>query len=75
MNVSEKAKHDNKYLTQNEFSIFKDPDGYARAMDGHTLQISIEDIADILQMDNAANNLFMQHATSSTPSEGYKRVL
>ncbi|KAF2551056.1 hypothetical protein F2Q68_00034528 [Brassica cretica] len=58
--VSERAKHDNNYLTQDEFRIFKDPDGYARAMDGHALQISREDIADILQMANGADNLFMQ---------------
>ncbi|KAF2543790.1 hypothetical protein F2Q70_00035648 [Brassica cretica] len=38
----------------------KDPDGYARAIDGHALQISREDIADILQMANGAENLFMQ---------------
>ncbi|KAF2604642.1 hypothetical protein F2Q70_00027773 [Brassica cretica] len=38
----------------------KDPEGYARAIDGHALQVSREDIADILQMANGAENLFMQ---------------
>ncbi|KAF3594005.1 hypothetical protein DY000_02020040 [Brassica cretica] len=43
-----------------EFGIFSDPDGYAKAIDGHALQVSREDIADILQMANGAYNLFMQ---------------
>lgn len=50
----------NNYLTQNEFGIFRDQEGYARAMDEWLLQISIEDIADILQMANGAEYLFMQ---------------
>ncbi|KAF3503721.1 hypothetical protein F2Q69_00042367 [Brassica cretica] len=62
--VSEKAKYDNKYLTQDDLGIFWDPDGYARSMDGHALQISIEDIADILQMANGADNLFMEQHNS-----------
>ncbi|KAF2542963.1 hypothetical protein F2Q68_00030855 [Brassica cretica] len=62
--VSEKTKYDNQYLTQDEFGIFRDPDGYARAMDGHALQISREDIADILQMAKGAENLFMQKRNS-----------
>ncbi|KAG5398139.1 hypothetical protein IGI04_019953 [Brassica rapa subsp. trilocularis] len=37
-----------------------DPDGYARAMDRHALQISREDIAEIFLMANGAHNLFMQ---------------
>ncbi|KAF2590881.1 hypothetical protein F2Q70_00038713 [Brassica cretica] len=32
--VSEKDKVDNEYLTPDEFGIFRDPDGYARAIDG-----------------------------------------
>ncbi|KAF3574162.1 hypothetical protein F2Q69_00058977 [Brassica cretica] len=40
-----------------------DLDGYARAIDGHALQVSIEDIADILQMANGADNLSMQQRT------------
>ncbi|KAF2545349.1 hypothetical protein F2Q70_00020334 [Brassica cretica] len=61
--VSKNPNYDNQYLTQNEFSIFRDPYGYARAIDGHALQVSIEDIADILQMANGADNLFMQQYT------------
>ncbi|KAF2607625.1 hypothetical protein F2Q68_00044072 [Brassica cretica] len=38
----------------------KDPEGYAREIDGHTLQVSIEDIADILEMANGTEHLFMQ---------------
>ncbi|KAF3498148.1 hypothetical protein DY000_02052961 [Brassica cretica] len=36
-----------------------DPDGYARAIDGRTLHVSREDIADILQTANGADNLFL----------------
>ncbi|KAF3611408.1 hypothetical protein DY000_02048816 [Brassica cretica] len=32
--VSEKDKIDDEYLIQDEFGIFRDPDGYARAIDG-----------------------------------------
>ncbi|KAF2551476.1 hypothetical protein F2Q68_00033967 [Brassica cretica] len=42
---------------------FWDPDGYARAIDGHARQVSIEDIADTLRMANGAANLFMQQRT------------
>ncbi|KAF3605100.1 hypothetical protein DY000_02048973 [Brassica cretica] len=38
----------------------RDLEGYARAIDGHALQVSREDIADILQMANGAENLFIQ---------------
>ena len=69
--VSEKAKHNNNYLTHDEFVIFRDPDGYARVMDGHALKVSREDIADILQMANGAANLFVQQR--KTP-EHQKRV-
>ncbi|KAF2619388.1 hypothetical protein F2Q68_00039123 [Brassica cretica] len=69
--VSEKAKHYNDHLTHDEFGIFRDPDGYARVMDGHALKVSREDIADILQMANGAENLFVQRR--KTP-EHQKRV-
>ncbi|KAF3598262.1 hypothetical protein F2Q69_00035400 [Brassica cretica] len=36
-----------------------DPNGYAKAIDGRTLHVSREDIADILQTANGADNLFM----------------
>ncbi|KAF3567348.1 hypothetical protein DY000_02014341 [Brassica cretica] len=40
-----------------------DPDGYAKAIDGRTLHVSREDIADILQTANGADNMFMhQHS-------------
>jgi len=39
------------YVTQDEFGIFWDPNDYARAMDGHALQVFREDIADIIQQD------------------------
>ena len=58
--VRVKAKTNNSYLKSDEFGIFRDPDGHARAMDGRILQVSREDIADILQMANGVENLFMQ---------------
>ncbi|KAF3551468.1 hypothetical protein DY000_02006551 [Brassica cretica] len=61
--VREKPNFDNQYLTQDEFGIFRNPDGYAREIDGHALQVSREDVADILQMANGAENLFMQQRT------------
>ncbi|KAG2266665.1 hypothetical protein Bca52824_073744 [Brassica carinata] len=48
------------FLTPVEFGIFRDPDGHARAMDGRILQVSREDIAEILQLANGPDNLFMQ---------------
>ncbi|KAF3554482.1 hypothetical protein F2Q69_00015745 [Brassica cretica] len=56
--VSEQDKLDNQYLTPDEFGIFRDPDSYAKAIDGRTLHVSREDIADILQTANGADNLF-----------------
>ncbi|KAF3508557.1 hypothetical protein F2Q69_00007102 [Brassica cretica] len=61
--VSEKDKSDNQYLTPDEFGIFRDPDGYAKAIDGRTLHVSREDISDILHTANGADNLFMQQRT------------
>ncbi|KAF2544153.1 hypothetical protein F2Q70_00035673 [Brassica cretica] len=58
--VSKNPNYDNQYLTQDEFGIFRDPDGYARAIDGHALHVSREDIADILQIAKGAEYLFMQ---------------
>ncbi|KAF3570723.1 hypothetical protein F2Q69_00059020 [Brassica cretica] len=40
-----------------------DPGGYARTIDGRALHVSREDIVDILQMANGADNLFMQQRT------------
>ncbi|KAF3568993.1 hypothetical protein DY000_02016072 [Brassica cretica] len=64
--VREKAKLDNNYQTRDEFGIFRDPESYARAIDGHALQVSREDITDIL------------HATaqhSRAPAESCKQIL
>ncbi|KAF2613277.1 hypothetical protein F2Q70_00011605 [Brassica cretica] len=58
--VSEKDKFDNQYLTPDEFGIFRDPNVYAKAIDGRTMHVSREDIADILQTANGADNLFVQ---------------
>ena len=51
---------DYDFLTPDEFGIFRDSDGQARAMDGRILQVSREDIAYILQLANGPDNLFMQ---------------
>jgi len=48
------------FLTPDEFRIFRDLDGHARAMDGRILQLSREDIADIFQLANGPDNFFMQ---------------
>ncbi|KAF3594459.1 hypothetical protein DY000_02022157 [Brassica cretica] len=41
-----------------------DPDSYAKAIDGRTLHVSREDIADILQTANGADNLFMHQRSN-----------
>ncbi|KAL0771627.1 hypothetical protein Bca101_036778 [Brassica carinata] len=48
------------FLTPDEFGIFRNPDGHARAMDGRILQVSREDLAEILQLANGPDNFFMQ---------------
>ena len=63
--VSKKDKLDNQYLTQDEFGIFRDPNGFAKAIDRRTLHVSREDIADILQTANGADNLFMHQRNNS----------
>ncbi|KAF2581442.1 hypothetical protein F2Q68_00005189 [Brassica cretica] len=40
--VSEKDKSDNQYLTPDKFGIFRDPDGYAKAIDGQELMRNCE---------------------------------
>ena len=62
--VSEKDKFDNQFLTPDEFDIFRDPDGYAKAIDGRTLHVSREDISDILWTANGADSLFMHHRSN-----------
>ncbi|KAF3538840.1 hypothetical protein F2Q69_00022999 [Brassica cretica] len=44
--VSEKDKFDNQYLTPDEFGIFRDPDGYARAIDGQHQQKATKEFYD-----------------------------
>ncbi|KAF2575811.1 hypothetical protein F2Q70_00002021 [Brassica cretica] len=44
----------------------RDPDGNARAIDGRILQVSREDIADILQVANGPDNLFSQQRLART---------
>ena len=51
---------DYDFITHDEFGIFKDSNDHARAMDGRILQVSREDITDILQVANGPDNLFMQ---------------
>ncbi|KAF2587358.1 hypothetical protein F2Q70_00035798 [Brassica cretica] len=61
----------NEGFTTEELLNHQDPEGYARAMDGHALQVSRKDIAYILQMANGAENLFVQQC--NTP-EHQRRV-
>ncbi|KAG5397635.1 hypothetical protein IGI04_019449 [Brassica rapa subsp. trilocularis] len=56
--LNDNVNIDYGFLTPDEFSIFRDPDCNARAMDGRILQVSREDIADILQVANGPDNLF-----------------
>ncbi|KAF2593262.1 hypothetical protein F2Q70_00043557 [Brassica cretica] len=62
--VSEQDKLNNQYITPDEFGIFRDHGGYAKAIDGRTLHVSREDIADILQTANGADNLFMHQRSN-----------
>ncbi|KAF2584868.1 hypothetical protein F2Q70_00036024 [Brassica cretica] len=62
--VSEKYKLDNQYLTPDEFGIFRDPNGYAKVIDDRILHVSREDIADILQTPNGADNLFIHQCSN-----------
>ncbi|KAF3508413.1 hypothetical protein F2Q69_00007310 [Brassica cretica] len=56
------------YLTPDEFGIFRDPEGQARAMDGRVLHISKEDIADIIGMNGSRNFLDTQNRVENPPS-------
>ncbi|KAG5410747.1 hypothetical protein IGI04_007066 [Brassica rapa subsp. trilocularis] len=58
--LNNNANIDYGFLTSDEFGIFRDPDGNARAIYGKILQVSREDIADILQVANGPDNLFSQ---------------
>ncbi|KAF2600764.1 hypothetical protein F2Q68_00009780 [Brassica cretica] len=48
------------FLLPDEFGIFRDQDCHARAMDGRILQVSREDISNIVQLANGVDNLFTQ---------------
>ena len=54
------------YLTPDEFDIYGDPEGQERAMDGRILNISKEDIAEIIAM-NGSNNFFNPKKRSKDP--------
>uniref|UniRef100_M4F1F3 Uncharacterized protein n=1 Tax=Brassica campestris TaxID=3711 RepID=M4F1F3_BRACM len=41
-----------------------DPDGHVKAINGRTLHVSREDIANILHTSNGADNLFMHHRSN-----------
>ncbi|KAF2573760.1 hypothetical protein F2Q70_00004015 [Brassica cretica] len=70
--VSKKVKLDNEHLTPDVFGIFRDPNGFTKAINGRTLHVSREDIADILQTANGADNLFMhQRSKQKTTKEFY----
>ncbi|KAF3583421.1 hypothetical protein F2Q69_00030552 [Brassica cretica] len=51
-------------LTTVQYQKPLDPDGHAKAINGRTLHVSREDIADILQTANGADNLFMHHRSN-----------
>ncbi|KAF3526137.1 hypothetical protein F2Q69_00047789 [Brassica cretica] len=61
---SMKSFHHRSTSVQNHNPL--DPYGYAREIVGHVLQVSKEDTADILQMANGVDNLFMQQCTVPT---------
>ncbi|KAF3499715.1 hypothetical protein F2Q69_00042971, partial [Brassica cretica] len=70
--INKKVKLDNQYLTPDVFGIFRDPNGFAKAIDGRTLHVSREGIAGILQTTNGADNLFMhQCSKQKTTKEFY----
>ncbi|KAF2578222.1 hypothetical protein F2Q68_00005065 [Brassica cretica] len=61
---SMKSFHHRSTSVQNHNPL--DPYGYAREIVGHVRQVSKEDTADILQMANGVDNLFMQQCTVPT---------
>ncbi|KAF3512109.1 hypothetical protein F2Q69_00007094 [Brassica cretica] len=56
--VRGKAKLNNNYLTPDDFGIFSDPEGYARAIDGHALQTSFRWLME--QIISSCNNTTFQ---------------
>uniref|UniRef100_M4F5M4 Uncharacterized protein n=1 Tax=Brassica campestris TaxID=3711 RepID=M4F5M4_BRACM len=63
--LTERAVHRSTTILQHRSTFVQcqnplDPDSYTRAIDGHILHLSRQDIADILQTANGTDNLFMQ---------------
>ncbi|KAF2603646.1 hypothetical protein F2Q70_00026126 [Brassica cretica] len=48
-----------------------DPNGFVKAIDGRTLHISREDIADMLQVANGAENLFMHQCSKQKTTKEF----
>ncbi|KAF2604469.1 hypothetical protein F2Q70_00026248 [Brassica cretica] len=63
-----KDNTDYGYLTPDEFGIFMDPEGQARAMDGRILNISKEDITEIIAMNRSRNFMDTQTRVEDPPS-------
>ncbi|KAF2538177.1 hypothetical protein F2Q70_00003131 [Brassica cretica] len=61
--VSEKDKLDNQYLTPDEICIFRDPDGYAKAIDGRTLHKATKEFYDTA---GGIDNGFIQQSHHTT---------
>ncbi|KAF3570390.1 hypothetical protein F2Q69_00059562 [Brassica cretica] len=56
------------YLTPNEFGIFRDPEGQAREMDGRILNISKEEIVEIIAMNGSSNFFNSKNRSEDPPS-------
>ncbi|KAF3583727.1 hypothetical protein F2Q69_00028980 [Brassica cretica] len=56
------------YLTLDEFDIFRDPEGQARAMDGRVLNICKEDVAEIIAMNGPRSLLHTHNRAFDQPS-------
>ncbi|KAF3508141.1 hypothetical protein F2Q69_00006941 [Brassica cretica] len=78
--VSENPNFDNQYLTPDEFGIFRDPDGYARAIDGmhykypkRTLQTFFRWLME--QIISSCNNAPFQHISRGLQKSSIDRHL
>ncbi|KAG2328751.1 hypothetical protein Bca52824_011479 [Brassica carinata] len=60
-------------LIPDEFGIFRDSQGFARSMDGRTLNISREDIADVLQSDRNGRVRVYQTNTGRSTTRSSRR--
>ena len=56
------------YLTPDEFDIFRDQEGQARAMHGLILNISKEDITEIIAMNGSSNFFNQKNKSEDLPS-------